>query len=105
VSSPLARCVETVGALARSRNLRVEERDELLPDAALEDIGRLLAELPATALVCTHREVLERLLGDEVECEKGAAWEAELRDGRWRPVAYFPPPSSVDLESLRPALL
>ena len=40
VSSPHARCVETVEALARSRNLRVELRDELLPDASeAGDVG------------------------------------------------------------------
>ena len=63
VSSPHARCVETVGALARGRNLRVEVRDELVPDAPLEDIRALLHELPDASLVCTHREVIERLFG------------------------------------------
>lgn len=95
VSSPHARCVETVQALARSRNLRVELRDELLPDAPLEDIQALLDELPDSALVCTHREVIVRLLGGELTCKKGATWLLESRDGEHVPVAYLPPPSVV----------
>jgi phosphohistidine phosphatase SixA len=95
VSSPHARCVETVGALARSRNLRVEIREELLPDAAVEDIRALLSELPDTALVCTHREVIERLFGAELTCEKGGTWLLERDSSDWAPVAYVPPPSLV----------
>ncbi len=93
VSSPHARCLETVGALARSRNLRVEVRDELGPDGAVEEVLALLDELPDTALVCTHREVIERLFGSELTCEKGGTWLLERRNGRLEPVAYLPPPS------------
>lgn len=93
VSSPHARCVETVGALARSRHLRVELRDELLPDASIENVCALLDELPDSALVCTHREVIERLF--DLTCEKGGTWLLERRDGALEPVAYLPAPSSV----------
>ncbi len=93
VSSPHARCVESVGALARSRNLHVEIRDELLPDAPLEDIRALLDDLPDSALVCTHREVIERLFRGELTCEKGGMWVLERRNGDHQPVAYLPPPS------------
>ena len=95
VSSPHARCVETVGALARSRNLRMELRDELLPDASLEDLRALLDELPDTALLCTHRETIARLFGSELTCEKGGTWLLERRDGAYGPVAYLPPPSAA----------
>jgi 8-oxo-dGTP diphosphatase len=93
VSSPHARCVETVEALARSRNLRVELRDELLPDAPLPEIEALLNALPDTAVVCTHREVIARLFGEELTCDKGATWLLERREGAYEPVAYLPPPS------------
>jgi 8-oxo-(d)GTP phosphatase len=96
VSSPHARCVETVEGLAHRRNLRVETRDELAPDAPLEDLLALLGQLPDSAVVCTHREVLERLFGEELTCEKGGSWLVERReDGVLEPVAYLPPPSSV----------
>jgi 8-oxo-dGTP diphosphatase len=96
VSSPHARCIESVGALARGRNLRVEVRDELVPDASIEDARALLDEMPDSALVCTHREVIERLFDSELTCEKGGTWLVERReDGVLQPVAYLPPPSSV----------
>jgi 8-oxo-(d)GTP phosphatase len=93
VSSPHARCVESVEALAHRRNLRVEIRDELAPDSPLEDVLALLAELPDAALVCTHREVFERLFDGELTCEKGGTWLVERRGGELAPVAYLPPPS------------
>ena len=97
VSSPHARCLETVARLARSRGFEVESRDELAPDAPREDILTLLAELSQSALVCTHREVFERLFRGEVRCEKGGTWIAE-RKARGRipvAVAYLPPLSSA----------
>lgn len=94
VSSPHARCVETVRALALARGLQVEIREELAPDAPAADVLALLAELPDSAVVCTHREVIGRLDDREVTCEKGAAWVLERRGGRLQPVAYLPSPTS-----------
>lgn len=95
VTSPLARCVETVIPLAESRGLVVERRNELLPDAPLEATLTLLAELPDAALLCTHREVILQLFSGEVTCEEGGAWVLERVDADWMPAAYLPPPSSV----------
>ena len=77
VSSPLPRCVESVTPLAASRGLVVESRWELEPDVPTSDVRILLDDLPETALVCTHREVFEGLLGWDVTCEKGGAWLLE----------------------------
>jgi phosphohistidine phosphatase SixA len=96
VSSPHARCVETVRALALARGLAVEQREELAPDAALADTLALLDELPDDALVCTHREVVERLFDGRVTCEKGAAWLLERRDRKPFPAAYLPSPVSQE---------
>jgi 8-oxo-(d)GTP phosphatase len=93
VSSPHARCLETVAPLARELGIAVECREELAPDASRNDTLALLAELPETALVCTHREVFERLFRGEVTCEKGGTWIVERRGRRRVPVAYLPPPS------------
>jgi 8-oxo-dGTP diphosphatase len=93
VSSPHARCVETVEALARSRNLHVELRDELLPDASADAVHALLDELPDATLLCTHRETIASLFGGKLTCQKGGAWLLERRDGKYEPVAYLPPPS------------
>jgi len=105
VSSPHARCVETVRALALARNLEVEEREELAPDAPAPDTLALLSELPDSALVCTHRDVVARLLDGEVTCEKGAAWLVGRVDGRLDPIAYLPSPTSQERSGSSSALV
>jgi phosphohistidine phosphatase SixA len=97
VSSPHARCVQTVAALARRHGVEVECREELAPGASRTDVVALLAELPESALVCTHREVFDRVFRGKVTCEKGGTWIAERKGRRRLPVAvaYLPPPSSV----------
>ena len=97
VSSPHARCLQTVLPLARRRGIEIECREELSPGASRKDTLALLAELPETALVCTHREVFERVFRGEITSEKGGTWLVE-RKGRRRvpiPVAYLPPRSSA----------
>jgi phosphohistidine phosphatase SixA len=95
VSSPHARCVESVVPIAQSRGLVVETFWELAPDVSLENLMTLLADLPDTALVCTHREVFEKLLGWEAVCDKGAGWELERNGAELVPTLYVPPPAPV----------
>ena len=95
VSSPLARCLESVVPLAESRHLVVEVRWELEPDVPLDDLLTLLADLPDTSLVCTHREVFETLLGWDVTCEKGGAWVLERDGSDFVPALYLAPPAAV----------
>ena len=95
VSSPLARCLESVVPLAESRHLVVESRWELEPDVPLGDLLTLLADLPETSVVCTHRETFERLLGWDVPCEKGGAWALERSGSELVPTLYLAPPAAV----------
>lgn len=95
VSSPLARCVESVVPLAESRRLVVEQRWELSPEVELDDLLTLLVDLPDTALVCTHREVFQKLLGWDVTCEKGGTWVLERNGPELVPTLYLEPPSVV----------
>ena len=95
VSSPLARCIESVTPLAASRGLAVESRWELEPHVPANDLHILLDDLPDTALVCTHREVFEQLLGWDVTCEKGGAWVLERSGSELVPMLYLAPPASV----------
>jgi 8-oxo-dGTP diphosphatase len=95
VSSPLARCIESVTPLAGSRALAVESRWELEPHVPTNDLHILLDDLPDTALVCTHREVFEQLLGWDVTCEKGGAWVLERHGSELVPTLYLAPPASV----------
>jgi 8-oxo-dGTP diphosphatase len=95
VSSPLARCVESVVPLAESRHLVVENRWELAPDVAAEDLLTLLVDLPDSSLVCTHREVFETLLGPDATCEKGGAWVLERSGSELVPTLYLAPLAAV----------
>ena len=95
VSSPLARCIETVVPIAASRGLVVDQRWELEPDSALEDVTTLLLDLPETTLVCTHREIFELLLGWDAPCEKGAIWVIAKDGSELVPTLYIEAPTDV----------
>jgi 8-oxo-dGTP diphosphatase len=95
VTSPLARCVETVVPAAESRGLVVERRSELEPEADLGATLALFDDLTDSSLVCTHREVIARLFSDEVTCEPCGAWVLERSGSLWIPAAYLAPPTSV----------
>jgi 8-oxo-dGTP diphosphatase len=95
VSSPLARCVESVVPLAQTRGLVVEQRSELAPDVELDDLLAVLVDLPDTSLVCTHREVIQKLLGRGVSCEKGGTWILERSGAELVPTLYLAPPAGV----------
>ena len=91
VSSPLARCIQTVSPLAAEIGLEIEIRSELVPSASKRQVLRLLRTLSRHALVCTHREVFEMLFGPDLGCEKGGAWLVEQRARTFVPTAYLPP--------------
>jgi 8-oxo-dGTP diphosphatase len=93
VSSPFPRCVETVVPLAASLGLAVEQHWELGPDSELEDILTLLVDLPDSTLACTHREVIEKVLGGDTPCEKGAAWILERSGPELVPALYIEAPA------------
>jgi phosphohistidine phosphatase SixA len=95
VSSPLRRCVESVQPLATARALEIELREELEPDAPRAKTRALLRELPDFSLVCTHREVIERLFHGKIAAEKGGTWVLARKRGRLAPVEYVPPPTTV----------
>jgi 8-oxo-dGTP diphosphatase len=95
VTSPLPRCVQSVVPIAESRKLVVERRDELLPEASLDELTSLLGELPDASLVCAHREAFAQLFAGEVKCEKGGTWVIERVGAILSPIEYIPPPSTV----------
>ena len=73
----------------------VESRWELERDVPLDDLLTLLVDLPETSVVCTHREVFEKLLGWDVTCEKGGAWVLERNGPELVPALYLAPPAAV----------
>lgn len=62
VTSPFTRCRDTVEGLAADRDLRVVKDKRLAEGADLADVLGLIKELPTTAVLCTHRDVIDVLL-------------------------------------------
>jgi phosphohistidine phosphatase SixA len=90
LSSPYRRCTETVAPVAERFGLAVERQDALLPDAGRAEATRLLLEAVEGAVLCTHGELITRVLGG-LECEKGAFWVIGRRKGVIEPLLYVPP--------------
>jgi 8-oxo-dGTP diphosphatase len=94
VSSPYRRCLESIEPLAAALGIAVQRADELAPDASLTDTRALLEKLDRRTLVCTHREIFERLFDGRIVCEKGGTWVVERRGSDLVPAEYVPPPSA-----------
>jgi 8-oxo-dGTP diphosphatase len=101
VTSPALRCVQTVEPLAERLGVALEERRELTENSAVEDTMRLLTELDATAVVCSHGDVIQNLIAFELDhegatwsfkqWEKGSAWVLERQGDDFVPTVYIPP--------------
>ena len=91
VSSPYLRCTQTFEPIAAALGLPVEQRDELADDAKRKHALALMDELEGvTAALCTHGELLHRLLGDQTE--KGETTVVERTAEGVRVLERIPPP-------------
>lgn len=78
LSSPAARCVQTVEPLAGALGMPVEERSELAEGASgRAALACVLAAGPG-CLLCTHGDILQALTGEAGR--KGGGFVAELLD-------------------------
>jgi 8-oxo-(d)GTP phosphatase len=93
LTSPYVRCRQSVDPLGAVLGLPVEDRVELAEGVDGSDAWALIGELASTtAVLCTHGDVLDHLLGEEPE--KGSTWVVDAsRDGGLRRRAYLPPPA------------
>ena len=92
LSSPSVRCRETVEPLARSLGVAVEGSSELREGASAEEVRSLARRLAdEVAVVCTHGDVVEALLGEE--SKKGSAWVLRGDGDELTPAEYVPPPA------------
>jgi 8-oxo-(d)GTP phosphatase len=93
LSSPYVRCRRSVEPLAEALALPVEERAELAEGAAEAETRALIADVAgATAVLCTHGDILETLLGEEPE--KGSTWVVDTDgDGNLSRREYLAPPA------------
>lgn len=92
LSSPLRRCVQTVEPLAQALGLPVIEEDEFTPDRSAKAVRAAFGDVASGSVVCSHGEVIVRLLGRDGKCAKGAFWIVERRDGEFVPVRYVDAP-------------
>ena len=81
VTSPAARCTETVAPLARARGLLPEISEDLWEEAGRVRVEALLeGQAKGTRLLCSHRanvtKVLRKLAGDPatLRFQKGSTW-------------------------------
>ena len=87
LSSPFARCVQTVEPLAERLGLEVERRTSLAEDAPGDIARALLVALGDAAAVCTHGDVIAELIGSGRRAHKGSVWV--LEPGTLEPVEYL----------------
>lgn len=102
VSSPAARCWQTVRPLAEQRRLPVRIDAALSVDADLDEaVALLLRPRPDDVLLCTHGELIGPLLGrlrdlgaplgGELAWPKASIWLLEAADGAVTGARYLPP--------------
>lgn len=92
-SSPFIRCVQSVEPLAEMLGLEVEEAEELAEGAGPEEVRKLVGRLNGElSVLCTHGDVVERLIGPDRPNKKGGVWIMEDYQGALRPVRYLPAP-------------
>ena len=91
LSSPYLRCTQTVEPLALERRLPVEHRQELAEGSSRADVLALVGELAKadSAVLCTHGDVVELLVGRE--SEKGSTWVLEVDGDHLARAEYLTP--------------
>jgi broad specificity phosphatase PhoE len=110
LSSPLARCVQTVDSLAKALDVAIEPTRALALNAnatAAALVRRLGSADGPPVVLCTHREVIERLqarlgkrsgtsFGKRSTRAKASTWILDWVDGELRSAIYLPPPTLDD---------
>jgi phosphohistidine phosphatase SixA len=109
VSSPAARCVQTLEPLGEQLGLTVDADGRLLEGASGKDALGLAGELSTVngeaAAVCSHGDVIPELLrtlkhesdtriDDPLAWPKGSTWVVTWDGERWASARYSPPPPS-----------
>jgi broad specificity phosphatase PhoE len=104
VSSPSARCMQTLEPLADRLGLRVDADDRLLEGAGADRALALAAELSeerTAAVICSHGDVIPDMLRilkagttrfkDPFMWPKGSIWVLTGDGQRWSKGRYIPP--------------
>lgn len=105
LTSPAARCRDTVQPLAARLGVDVEDADELAEGASAEravELARVLATKDGDTVLCTHGDLIPEVL--RALARDGMAWDGELRFAKgstW--VLRFDGDRCVDAEYRPPA--
>jgi len=91
LSSPFARCVETVEPLARARGLPVESEDALAEGASTERALALVEDAEAPLVACVHGDLVEELLGRRER--KGSTTVLDVENGTVTVLERLEPPA------------
>jgi 8-oxo-dGTP diphosphatase len=90
LSSPYARCVQTVEPLAEARGLPLEQEQALAEAAGADAALRLFEGAGDGVVACVHGDLVEELLGRKLK--KGATAVLEL-EGAVEILEELPPPA------------
>ena len=104
ISSPYARCVQTLEPLGEELGLAVEPDERLAEGAGATGALELAAELVGrTGVLCSHGDVIPDLLEallrdgvklkDELRWQKASTWAFSREGGRLAKGRYVPPPA------------
>jgi 8-oxo-(d)GTP phosphatase len=106
LSSPFARCTQTLESLAATRSLPIESRDELAEGQSWEYLEKLVLEAEAVGptAVCVHGDGMRTLVqelfdrgvaaGAAGDVRKGSTWVLAVSDGAIVSARHVPAPSS-----------
>jgi broad specificity phosphatase PhoE len=116
VSSPFQRCVQTVAPLAKRRGLEIEVDDRLAEGVGTAKVLGLLRSFGDTpTAVCTHSDVIRRLLSElnprvksgseKLRRRKASTWLLEGDSTSELAAQYRPPPPDLEDDPHRIAVL
>jgi 8-oxo-dGTP diphosphatase len=102
LTSPYARCVQTVEPLATQLGLELEIDEELAEGADWRHSLDLIERATEPIALCSHGDVFGDLMHqlaargvalDDDRIEKGSTWVLQVEDGQVVKARYLPPPS------------
>jgi broad specificity phosphatase PhoE len=102
VSSPFARCIQTVEPLAQRLGLEVEVDEQLGEGHDWRHALELIEQATQPIVLCSHGDVVGDLMHDlaargvpldDDRIEKGSTWALQVEDGEIVKARYLPPPA------------